>query len=55
MPAVLGQVAVLVLAAWQVIRSVEGGNVVCAVALIPLALLGGWRAWQISRRIGAVR
>ncbi|WP_213010630.1 hypothetical protein [Paractinoplanes toevensis] len=44
----LAQVAVLVVVTWQVVTSAVGGAVVCGVALIPLALVAGWRSWQLS-------
>ena len=59
-PAALVQLAAVVMVmvmvmVWQVITSAAGGDVVCAVALIPLAMVAGWRGWQISRRLGAGR
>ena len=51
MPAVLVQVAAVVVMVWQVVASAAAGDVVCSVALIPLAMVAGWRGWQISRRL----
>jgi hypothetical protein len=55
LPVVVVQVAVLVLVVRQAAGSVAAGDVVGAVALVPFALLLGWRGWQLSRRIGAWR
>ncbi|GIF22293.1 amino acid transporter [Actinoplanes tereljensis] len=51
LPAVLGQVAVVVVVTWQVVTSAVGGAVVSGIALIPLALVAAWRSWQLSLRL----
>jgi hypothetical protein len=55
LPALLGQVAVLVVLVWQVVGSVAAGDAACAAALVPFALLAAWRGRQISRRLGGGR
>jgi hypothetical protein len=51
LPALLGQAAVVVLVTWQVIGSVRDGDLVCAVAVVPLAMVIGWRGWRTSLRL----
>ncbi|GAA3348039.1 hypothetical protein GCM10020358_65000 [Amorphoplanes nipponensis] len=53
MPAVLGQTALLVVAGWQVLASAADGDAVCAVAVVPLAMVAAWRSRQLGRRLRA--
>jgi hypothetical protein len=51
LPVILIEVTVVVLLVRQVVTSVADGEVVCAVELVPLAMLFVWRGWQFSRRL----
>jgi hypothetical protein len=52
LPVVLLQLGFVAVMVWQVVASVAAGDVVFAVALVPLMMYSAWRGRQISRRLG---